>query len=188
MSGCPADARMVCNLLLEEAAADQMPVTNLALQKLLYFAHGLHLIETGEPLVSGYFEAWQYGPVHPAAYQAFKAAGSRPIDFLATRRDPLTGATSPLPRLNDRTTLLRVRQVLMTYQRVTPGRLVEISHAEGAPWHFVVSCASSSGSLGMRIPDGVIRERFKNHKVSVGPAPAVGEPDEEAPYTGHRSG
>lgn len=188
MSGCPADARMVCNLLLEEAAAQQTPVTNLALQKLLYFAHGLHLIETGEPLVSGYFEAWQYGPVHPAAYQAFKAAGSRPIDFLATRRDPLTGATSALPRLNNWDTLFRVRQVLMAYRRVTPGRLVEISHAEDAPWHFVISRAISSGMLGMRIPDSVIRERFKHHKVSVGPTPAVGEPDEEAPYTGYRSG
>jgi uncharacterized phage-associated protein len=179
---------MVCNLLLEEAGVIQKPVTNLALQKLLYFAHGLHLMETGDPLVSGYFEAWQFGPVHPAAYQAFKSAGSSPIDFFASRRDPLTGASSPLPRLNDIDALVRVRQVLVTYQRMTPGRLVEVSHAEGAPWHFVVNRAKSSGTFGMRIPDSVIKERFKNHKVSVGLIPAIGEPDEEAPYSGYGSG
>lgn len=166
----------------------QKPVTNLALQKLLYFAHGLHLMETGQPLVSGYFEAWQYGPVHPGAYQAFKAAGSRAIDFRACRRDVITGETSPLPRLNDIDTRMRVLQVLQTYRQMTPGRLVEISHAEDAPWHFVITHAKSSGALGMRIPDSVIKERFQHHKVSIGLVPAFGEPDEEAPYTGYGFG
>ncbi|SHG33216.1 Uncharacterized phage-associated protein [Kaistia soli DSM 19436] len=188
MSGCAVDARMVCNLFLEQARELQKPVTNLALQKLLYFAHGLNLVETGEPLVSGYFEAWQYGPVHPGAYQAFKAAGAHPIDFLAGRRDPMSGTMSPLPHLNSTDALVRVRQVLLTYRTMTPGRLVEISHATDAPWHFVVTRAKSGGSLGMRIPDDVIRARFRYHKVSIGLIPAFGEPDEEAPYSGNGPG
>ena len=70
--------------MLDEADRSGIKVTNLALQKLLYFAHSIFLIEAKRPLVSGYFEAWQYGPVHPAAYSAFKTAGSSPIDFRAT--------------------------------------------------------------------------------------------------------
>ncbi len=178
----PADPRGICNLMLDEAGG-RGPITNLALQKLLYFAHGLHLIETKKPLVSGYFEAWQFGPVHPAAYRAFKAAGDRPIDFRATRQDPLTGERTAIPNPTQPGIADCIRRVISTYGRLTPGRLVDISHARGAPWHFVVDEARTHVSLGLRITDTIIIERFKHHKVSVGPEPMRGEPGEDAPFS-----
>ena len=76
----PLDPRSFANLMLDEGDRLGIELTNLALQKLLYFAHGIFLNESrGKPLVSGYFEAWQHGPVRPAAYKAFKGAGARPI-------------------------------------------------------------------------------------------------------------
>ncbi len=75
MSGA-YDPRAVANLMLDEAKRCGINISNLALQKLLYFAHGIYLTKTKRPLVSGYFEAWQYGPVHPAVYRAFKGSGS----------------------------------------------------------------------------------------------------------------
>ena len=78
MSKPPYDPRAVANLLLDLAGNDKLDVSNLALQKLLYFAHAHFLIRTGHPLVQGGFEAWTYGPVHPAVYQAFKSAGDSP--------------------------------------------------------------------------------------------------------------
>jgi uncharacterized phage-associated protein len=66
MSGDPYDPRGVANLMLDEAERLGVEVTHLALQKLLYFAHGLFPINCKRPLVSGCFEAWQHGPVHPA--------------------------------------------------------------------------------------------------------------------------
>ena len=78
MSG-PYDPRAIANLMLDEADRRGWMITNLALQKLLYFAHGIHLTKEKQPLVSGYFEAWQYGPVHPAVYRAFKPSGAAPI-------------------------------------------------------------------------------------------------------------
>jgi uncharacterized phage-associated protein len=53
------DPRSICNLILDEAGSAARPITNLALQKLLYFTHALHLVETKSPLVTGFFEAWQ---------------------------------------------------------------------------------------------------------------------------------
>lgn len=173
------DPRSLCNLMLDESRG---PITNLALQKLLYFAHGLHLVITKRPLVSGYFEAWQYGPVHPGAYAAFKSAGNRPIDFRAVRRNPLTGETTPVAKPTDPTAIDCVRRVTLMYGGMTPGRLVEISHAPDAPWHFIVDKARTSMAFGMRIPDNVIMERFKHHKVSVGAVPAHGEPSEDTPF------
>lgn len=178
--GCPYDPRTICNLMLEEAGG--VPITNLALQKLLYFAHGLNLIEAKLPLVSGYFEAWQYGPVHPAAYTAFKVAGDRPISFLATRQNPLTGEIIPLSVVADQVVRSRVKRVIALYAGVTPGRLVEISQASGAPWHFIVAKARVSMAFGMRIPNDIIVERFKFHKVSIGPISPIGEPSEDAPF------
>jgi Protein of unknown function (DUF4065) len=57
-------ASQTCCWRLPSSSSGRLP---LELQKLLYFAHAIFLIETGDPLVYGCFEAWQYGPVHPAA-------------------------------------------------------------------------------------------------------------------------
>ena len=43
---------------------------------------GHFLIQTGDPLVQGGFEAWTFGPVHPAVYQSFKTEGERPENLM----------------------------------------------------------------------------------------------------------
>ncbi|MER8753833.1 DUF4065 domain-containing protein [Mesorhizobium sp. M1050] len=182
MSDQPIDPRAIGNLMLDEAARADIAISNLALQKLLYFAHARHLIETRSPLVSGYFEAWQFGPVHPSAYKAFKAAGDQHISFRAVRQNPLTGKSDPLPTPTNTSTIRLVKWVISSYGKLTPGRLVEISHAKGAPWEYVVDQARSKMAFGLRIPDSVILERFKFHKVSVGAVPMSGEPGEDTPF------
>lgn len=177
----PFDPRSVCNAILDEAATIGRPITNLALQKLLYFAHGHFLVETKKPLVSGFFEAWKYGPVHPTAYHAFKAVRARPISFRATIADPFTAEEISLPQLSDAGAIARVRRVVNTYGFLTAAQLVEISHAKNAPWADVVDRARTKTIPGLRISDSVIVERFRFHKVSVGGAPRYGEPREDAP-------
>lgn len=169
--------------MLDEAERVGISITNLALQKLLYFAHGIFLNETKKPLVSGYFEAWQFGPVHPAAYRAFQAAGSGPISFRARRQDVLTGESGPIPEPRDPAVRRLVQQVLNSYGKLSPGRLVDISHAKNSPWDFIVAKGRRSVAFGLRIPDTVIIDRFKYHKVSVGAVPVAGEPIEDAPFT-----
>lgn len=177
------DARRVSNLILDEAERLGTPLTNLALQKILYFAHALFLIENDRPLVNGDFEAWQYGPVHPVAYQAFRRAADRSINFRAKREIVLTGQFCDLPPIVDEQVVRCVHRIMASYGQLTPGRLVEISHAKDAPWHFVIGRRNSGVSFGMKIPDNVIKERFKYHKVSVGQDPRHGEPSEDTPFT-----
>ena len=174
------DPRAICNLILDEADRVGRPVTNLALQKLLYFAHGLYLIETRKPLVTGFFEAWRYGPVHPTAYHAFKSEGAKPIRMRAQLKEPLA-ERRPVPPCSDEAVVGRVRRIVRTYGSMTPGRLVEVSHAKNAPWAHIVDKAGTKTILGLRIPDDVIFSLFKYHKVSVGSEPRYGEPREEAP-------
>lgn len=177
----PHDPRAIANLILCEGERLGRPVTNLALQKLLYFAHAIYLVQTKRPLVSGYFEAWTYGPVHPTVYHAFKAAGDRPITFRAAGKDALTGENRELAVPEDPKVKEHVCAVMAYYGRMTPGRLVDVAHAKGAPWDYIVDKGRTTVVLGLRIPDNVILARFKHHKVSVSGVPNVGEPGDDTP-------
>lgn len=185
----PYDARSVANLLLDLAENDpsiNQPVTHIALQKLVYFAHGRFLIETQVPLVKGAFEAWRYGPVHPAIYDAFKEAGPHPIKSRATARDVFSGEKRPLPLPSHPLVREHLRDILRAYGKLSVGRLVDISHAPNGPWATIVNKAATSVALGMRIPDSITISQFKYQKISVEPRTRVGEPDEDTPFVGDR--
>ncbi|SUS05981.1 Antitoxin SocA [uncultured Defluviicoccus sp.] len=182
MSGA-YDPRAIANLMLDVAEEREIKITNLALQKLLYFAHGIFLSQNREPLVSGYFEAWQYGPVHPSVYRAFKRAGADSIKMRAVAEDPLTGKSRDLPKPTDREVIDLVTDVVLRYGKISPGRLVDLSHAKGSPWDVVADSARTKVVFGMRIPNAVILERFQHHKVSVDAVPRAGEPpSDDTPF------
>ena len=54
-------------------------LTNLKLQKLLYYAQGFSMALLGSPLFSEKIEAWTYGPAVPDVYDAYKQYGKRPL-------------------------------------------------------------------------------------------------------------
>lgn len=174
------DARAVANLMLDRADIHGLRLSNLRLQKLLYFAHGRHLVVRRRPLVSGHFEAWKFGPVHPIVYAAFKACGDAVITGRALRRHPLTGVEVPLLPVADDSAVEQIDAVLVSLGRLSAGRLVELSHAPQGPWAYVVNKASTSAALGMRISDTIIRERFVQ-MIPVRIDAADGEPVEDTP-------
>jgi uncharacterized phage-associated protein len=46
-------------------------ITNMKVQKLLYYAQSLHLALYDEPLFEEEIQAWRYGPVCPRAYRCY---------------------------------------------------------------------------------------------------------------------
>ncbi len=60
-------------------------MTNMKLQKLLYYAQSIYLALHDEPLFNDEIQAWRYGPVCPAAYQFYREfeAGQLPIPQLS---------------------------------------------------------------------------------------------------------
>jgi uncharacterized phage-associated protein len=54
-------------------------LTHLKLQKLLYYAQGVHLAYTDEALFEDELFAWDHGPVAPRVYDEYK--GMRNIEF-----------------------------------------------------------------------------------------------------------
>lgn len=62
------------------SAANGELVSNLKLQKLLYYVQGFHLAVFGEPLFEEEIEAWMYGPVVPSVYYHYQEYGNRGIE------------------------------------------------------------------------------------------------------------
>lgn len=54
-------------------------ISNLKLQKLVYYAQAWHLALYGTPLFDEDFEAWVHGPVIPALFDQYKEFGWKPI-------------------------------------------------------------------------------------------------------------
>lgn len=71
----------IANLLLRLAdnCYGSEPISNMKLQKLLYYEQGYHLAAFGTPLFDEEIEAWQYGPVVPEIYEKYKSHESRGI-------------------------------------------------------------------------------------------------------------
>jgi len=132
------DPRAVANLIILEMKERGYEATNLKLQKLLFLSHSFYLVEAGRPLVKGHFEAWQYGPVHREVYDAFKENGGAPIQAEATRFNPVTGSRSAIPIPADRSVVDVVKKVVGFYGGWSAGKLVDLTHAKGSPWDFVV--------------------------------------------------
>lgn len=59
------------------------PVSNLQLQKILYFIQAAFLVERGNPIISGNFSRWQYGPVLQEVYSSYRENGAAVINELA---------------------------------------------------------------------------------------------------------
>ena len=67
-------------LLLYSADKGEELMTNMKLQKMLYYQQGFHLAYFGTPLFDEDIEAWMYGPVVPVIYEEYKINGRNGIE------------------------------------------------------------------------------------------------------------
>lgn len=153
------DVRAIANLVLRAGSQNGISITNLSLNKILYFLHAWYLAKTGRPLVNAKIEAWNYGPVFREIYSEFKALGERPIESLATRRNPKTAEVEICEVAITDEDLGFIRPVLDKYIKMSAYQLVSLSHEEGGPWDVVYNHDGGSNP-GMRISDEIIRQHF----------------------------
>jgi uncharacterized phage-associated protein len=156
------DVRDVTNYTLDFADERHLKLTNLALQKLLYFVHGWFYSMYEQPLIKNKFEAWQYGPVQRVVYDQFKSFKNAPIQGVrATYLNPETGEPVYRDPQIDPDHASFIRGVLTKYERYTAGQLVRESHVEDGPWEYVWQQAEEAIYPGMKIPDALILDHFR---------------------------
>lgn len=101
-------------------------MTNMKLNKLLFFAQAISLQKYGKPLFDDPIEAWTHGPVVPTVYHTFKNNGrnSIPYTYGACNRADLS--EQELDVLMD-----VYREYAKNY---TAGFLRNLTHQSGTPW------------------------------------------------------
>jgi uncharacterized phage-associated protein len=102
-------------------------LTNMKLNKLLYFMQGTHLARTGRLLFADAIEAWQHGPVVPSVYHEYKCFKNETI---VVEPESIAADESLL----DSEEIETILDVLREYGKYTAGHLRDISHKDGSPW------------------------------------------------------
>ena len=121
----PNDIVDITNKIILRTDADKGDIiSNLKLQKLLYYMQGYHLAFFNEKFFEDYLEAWTYGPVVPSAYHRFKEFGPKGIIL-----DP--NEYNEIELSADQEDMFE--QVMNEYGKFSAIKLMEMTHKE-APW------------------------------------------------------
>lgn len=97
------------------------PITNLKLQKLLYYSQAWHLALHGKSLFDDRIEAWVHGPVVPTVFREYREFKWAPLPS-----DPMSSAPSA-------DICRHITKVLSTYGKFDATKLEHLTHSEG-PW------------------------------------------------------
>jgi len=112
-------------------------LTNLKLEKLLYFAYGIHISLYNEPLFDEKIEAWRLGPVVPSVYRVFRDFGPNPI-----------GKQSRARKVEDFTGVV-----------TTPDLITSLDNPENAEKSLVITCVAYCNQKAWKLVDITHREQ-----------------------------
>lgn len=79
-------AESVANYVIAYGMKIGHPVSNLQLQKILYYIQVHFLKKKGIPFFKDEIEAWQFGPVIPTVFYQYAAFGPAPITMFKTQK------------------------------------------------------------------------------------------------------
>lgn len=113
----------LANYVVSKCVADGHPISNLQLQKILYFIQKDYL-DRGLVAFPDEIEAWQFGPVVPNVYYHFCGFGSMPITI---RREAKINYEDAI----------RIDPIIESKRALQPWDLVEETHHSGGAWEIV---------------------------------------------------
>ena len=145
--GAKYSAADVAAFIVEFSIENTRPVSNLQLQKILFFAQCDYMKSHEKELFNDDFEAWQYGPVVQSVYSAYSIFGGSPISRPAKYRSfniflgdsdkviPLCGAERS-----------SVESTVRRCINMKPWDLVRLSHEKGGAWDSVYNKGGVQGA------------------------------------------
>lgn len=119
----------ICDYIILSAKADEdTPLSNLKLQKVLYYIQAWHLAFYEEPFFDGKFQAWVHGPVNREIYDRFKS--SKYLFSEIRSKDVLNKLCINTISSDDKDHINNVLEVYLPYSGV---QLESMTHNE-SPW------------------------------------------------------
>lgn len=140
----------VARFFIDYGEKSEEPMTNMRINKMLYFAQGIHLAKGGNPLFEDDIEAWPWGPVVSDIYHQYKSFESKPII------DPKSGFFRDNFTESEYATLLDTARIYGVY---TTPFLVTKSHRSGGPWDSTMKTTEKV------IPKDLIRKEFSGNSL-----------------------
>lgn len=121
-------ASEISNYIINKCCSENKSISNLQLQKILYFLQRKFLQEKGYPLFSDEIEAWDFGPVVRKIYFKFCGFGASPLFELSNDNVDFNTKDKQI-----------IDSLVEIYRDKNPWELVEESHAKGKAWDIVYS-------------------------------------------------
>lgn len=155
------EAKKVANLIIDEFDPERYDLTNLKINKIIYFCNGWFLARTGKKLIRNKFEAWKYGPVIRTLYSELKIYGDASIKDKISYLDYMDGIKKHV-KYDDVTDHDRVliKKIASYYICMKASELVELSHAPGGAWDVAFRKSLENGGEWEAITDAEIEREF----------------------------
>lgn len=118
----------ISNNLLHLSFNENIFITSMKLQRLLYLIYRDYLIETNQSLFSEKFEAWKYGPALPSIHATFGHY----------KNSPITHYRKPLYQVNEKTNPIFSRvlySVWNIYKFQSGIVLSKLTQRQGTAWY-----------------------------------------------------
>lgn len=150
-------ATLIAFAFVEKGISEEKYVTQMKLQKMVYFAHGYYLSKYNDPLIKETFEAWQFGPVVSKIYNDYKFYGSSPITDTELLNWVKSATDHDLKSL-DSYAKDAIDYTWEALKDVTASKLSNWTHKNGSPWNTYYK----AGSKDIPIPNEDIKLYFQN--------------------------
>ena len=138
-------------------------ITQMKLQKLVYYAHAASLAILEKPLINEKVYAWEYGPVIKELYSAFSMFGKNNIyydNFLSS----FVPASPALPEYDTETRSL-LDAIWEKFGNLNGIQLSKLTHEKGEAWREIADSRPHETPKDTEIPQLKIARSFKNRFV-----------------------
>lgn len=152
----------IANWFLDIGIKEMNLLTQMRLQKLIYFAHAHRLVTENKALVEGLFIALDYGPVLQDVYSMTSSHGSRPIaSLLHVPGDIPYSLKTPVVSYNSERVRNLLEKIWARYSSFSAKNLSDLSHKPKSPWDEIYN------GKGKRypIPNHLIKDFYTKERL-----------------------
>jgi uncharacterized phage-associated protein len=119
--------------IVSKCIKDNIPISNLQLQKILFYIQKSFLKKRGEVAFGDVIEAWQFGPVVPNVYYYYCGFGAMPISY-----------SYDSYYLESEEDLNIVNEIIEAKRELNPWDLVAETHKKNGAWDKIYNDGSGN--------------------------------------------
>ena len=140
-----AKALDIAEYIINKCTVESYPISNLQLQKIMYYVQSDSLRDSESGLIEENFEAWQFGPVIPVVYYKYCGFGAMKIRISCEKELNIS-----------RDNLNRMNKIIEEKRILNPWELVEDTHKQDKAWYEIYKDGAGEHQV---IPKSLIRAR-----------------------------